>query len=146
MFQKRCRQEKNFSPQVQKDGNTYNSGCTLVVTCLTANPPVLCLDKAERTESFVFSVLWSYVKRDFNINIYNARQTIHQMQRNTVTTTSHLLSRTVLNRGLFCGSRADFHMMALKYHKPLQDHLGHNLIAGLGLACMLKDSNSLNSF
>ncbi|KAF2875810.1 hypothetical protein BDV95DRAFT_562694 [Massariosphaeria phaeospora] len=40
---------------------TYNSGYSLVVTHLTTNPPVHCLNSAERTGSVVFSVLWSYV-------------------------------------------------------------------------------------
>ena len=41
---------------------TYNSGYSLVVTHLTTNPPVRCLNRAERTGSLVFNVLWSYVK------------------------------------------------------------------------------------
>jgi hypothetical protein len=45
---------------------TYNSGYSLVVTHLTTNPPVRCLNRAERTGSLVFNVLWSYVK-DFDI-------------------------------------------------------------------------------
>jgi hypothetical protein len=32
-----------------------------VVTHLTTNPPVRCLNRAERTGSLVFNVLWSYV-------------------------------------------------------------------------------------
>jgi hypothetical protein len=34
---------------------TYNSGYSLVVTHLTTNPPVRCLNKAERTGSLVVS-------------------------------------------------------------------------------------------
>jgi hypothetical protein len=41
---------------------TYNSGYSLVVTHLTTNPPVRCLNRAERTGSLVFNVLWSYVE------------------------------------------------------------------------------------
>ena len=37
---------------------TYNSGYSLVVTHLTTNPPVPCLNMAERTGSLVFMVLW----------------------------------------------------------------------------------------
>jgi hypothetical protein len=33
-----------------------------VVTHLTTNPPVRCLNRAERTGSLVFNVLWSYVR------------------------------------------------------------------------------------
>ena len=32
-----------------------------MVTHLTTSPPVLCLNRAERTGSLVFRVLWSYV-------------------------------------------------------------------------------------
>jgi hypothetical protein len=45
-----------------KKAKTYNSGYSLVVTHLTTNPPVRCLNRAERTGSLVFNVLWSYVK------------------------------------------------------------------------------------
>jgi hypothetical protein len=44
-----------------KKTKTYNSGYSLVVTHLTTNPPVRCLNRAERTGSLVFNVLWSYV-------------------------------------------------------------------------------------
>jgi outer membrane protein assembly factor BamB len=40
---------------------TYNSGDSLVVTHLTTNPPVSCLNRAERTGSLVLKILWSYV-------------------------------------------------------------------------------------
>jgi hypothetical protein len=33
-----------------------------VVTHLTTNPPVSCLNRAERTGSLVLKILWSYVK------------------------------------------------------------------------------------
>jgi hypothetical protein len=45
----------------KKTAKTYNSGYSLVVTHLTTNPPVRCLNRAERTGSLVFNVLWSYV-------------------------------------------------------------------------------------
>ena len=45
-----------------KRSKTYNSGYSLVVTHLTTNPPVRCLNRAERTGSLVFNVLWSYVE------------------------------------------------------------------------------------
>jgi hypothetical protein len=45
-----------------KSQKTYNSGYSLVVTHLTTNPPVRCLNRAERTGSLVFNVLWSYVE------------------------------------------------------------------------------------
>jgi hypothetical protein len=45
-----------------KRAKTYNSGYSLVVTHLTTNPPVRCLNRAERTGSLVFNVLWSYVE------------------------------------------------------------------------------------
>jgi hypothetical protein len=40
---------------------TYNSGDSLVVTHLTTNPLVSCLNRAERTGSLVLKILWSYV-------------------------------------------------------------------------------------
>jgi hypothetical protein len=50
---------------VQEDSlaKTYNSGDSLVVTHLTTNPPVSCLNRAERTGSLVLKILWSYVKK-----------------------------------------------------------------------------------
>jgi hypothetical protein len=48
--------------EAEKVAKTYNSGYSLVVTHLTTNPPVRCLNRAERTGSLVFNVLWSYVK------------------------------------------------------------------------------------
>jgi hypothetical protein len=44
-----------------QEQKTYNSGYSLVVTHLTTNPPVRCLNRAERTGSLVLNVLWSYV-------------------------------------------------------------------------------------
>jgi hypothetical protein len=40
---------------------TYNSEDSLMVTHLTTSSPVRCLNRAERTGSLVFNVLWSYV-------------------------------------------------------------------------------------
>ena len=54
-----------------KKSKTYNSGYSLVVTHLTTNPPVRCLNRAERTGSLVFNVLWSYVQTMFNLTVYN---------------------------------------------------------------------------
>ena len=41
-----------------------------MVTHLTTSPPVLCLNRAERTGSLVFRVLWSYVKDLCNTKVY----------------------------------------------------------------------------
>jgi hypothetical protein len=49
---------------------TYNSGYSLVVTHLTTNPPVRCLNRAERTGSLVFNVLWSYVEDELDGTLY----------------------------------------------------------------------------
>jgi hypothetical protein len=38
-----------------KNLKTYNSGDSLVVTHLTTNPPVSCLNRAERTGSLAFT-------------------------------------------------------------------------------------------
>jgi hypothetical protein len=51
---------------------TYNSGYSLVVTHLTTNPPVRCLNRAERTGSLVFNVLWSYVMEILTNVLYDA--------------------------------------------------------------------------
>jgi hypothetical protein len=48
--------------RINKMAKTFNSGYSLVVTHLTTNPPVRCLNRAERTGSLVFNVLWSNVK------------------------------------------------------------------------------------
>jgi hypothetical protein len=40
---------------------TYDSGYWLVVTHLTTNPPVHCLNKAEQTRSLIFNVPFLYV-------------------------------------------------------------------------------------
>jgi hypothetical protein len=55
--------------ETQNTAKTYNSGYSLVVTHLTTNPPVRCLNRAERTGSLVFNVLWSYVTTTL-ISIY----------------------------------------------------------------------------
>jgi hypothetical protein len=41
-----------------------------VVTHLTTNPPVRCLNRAERTGSLVFNVLWSYVEELLISSLY----------------------------------------------------------------------------
>jgi hypothetical protein len=43
-----------------------------MVTHLTTNPPVRCLNRAERTGSLVFNALWSYVKDLGHEYIYEA--------------------------------------------------------------------------
>jgi hypothetical protein len=40
---------------VKEWAKTYNSGYSLVVTHLTTNPPVRCLNRAERTGSLVIT-------------------------------------------------------------------------------------------
>ena len=59
---------------ITKNSKTYNSGYSLVVTHLTTNPPVRCLNRAERTGSLVFNVLWSYVKTMLVVTSHIARQ------------------------------------------------------------------------
>jgi hypothetical protein len=70
-------------PQKEK---TYNSGYSLVVTHLTTNPPVRCLNRAERTGSLVFNVLWSYVK--------DMLRNAHYMLRNRALTVYHPSAET----------------------------------------------------
>jgi hypothetical protein len=55
---------------------TYNSGCSPVVTHLATNLPVHCLNRAERTGSLVFNVLWSYVEEKRHSNPYDYRNLI----------------------------------------------------------------------
>jgi hypothetical protein len=58
--------------QKQKESKTYNSGDSLVVTHLTTNPPVSCLNRAERTGSLVLKILWSYVEESSWHDGYNS--------------------------------------------------------------------------
>jgi hypothetical protein len=55
---------KKVKTSKQKMAKTYNSGYSPVVTHLTTNPPVSCLNIAERTGSIVFKILWSYVEEN----------------------------------------------------------------------------------
>jgi hypothetical protein len=61
MEQRRC-STAEMGAAKNKTPKTYNSGDSPVVTHLTTSPPVRCLNRAERTGSLVFNVLWSYVK------------------------------------------------------------------------------------
>jgi hypothetical protein len=70
------RLKENSARQLAK---TYNSGYSLVVTHLTTNPPVRCLNRAERTGSLVFNVLWSYVKDRLNNNISDTNSKIRDL-------------------------------------------------------------------
>jgi hypothetical protein len=56
--------------QRKKNAKTYNRGDSPVVTHLTTSPPVRCLNRAERTGSLVFNVLWSYVEELGKEKIY----------------------------------------------------------------------------
>jgi hypothetical protein len=59
--------------RTMETAKTYNSGYSLVVTHLTTNPPVRCLNRAERTGSLVFNVLWLYVEHMKRIYVYDGR-------------------------------------------------------------------------
>jgi hypothetical protein len=54
---KKCMKEMIEKRETKKGAKTYNSGYSLVVTHLTTNPPVRCLNRAERTGSLVVSCL-----------------------------------------------------------------------------------------
>jgi hypothetical protein len=54
----------------KESSKTYNSGDSPVVTHLTTSPPVRCLNRAERTGSLVFNVLWSYVEELLESEVY----------------------------------------------------------------------------
>jgi hypothetical protein len=63
ILQKQARTPRpSFFRVCKKIQKTYNSGDSPVVTHLTTSPPVRCLNRAERTGSLVFNVLWSYVE------------------------------------------------------------------------------------
>jgi hypothetical protein len=63
-------EQKIKSPGSPKTLKTYNSRDSLMVTHLTTNPPVSCLNRAERTGSLVFMILWSYVAKETEYAIY----------------------------------------------------------------------------
>jgi hypothetical protein len=56
----------SFGPTAQarakRLSKTFNSWDSLMVTHLTTNQPVCCLNRAERTGSLVFNILWSNVE------------------------------------------------------------------------------------
>jgi hypothetical protein len=54
----------------KQSAKTYNRGDSLMVTHLTTNPPVRCLNRAERTGSLVFNALWSYVEDNVFGDVY----------------------------------------------------------------------------
>jgi hypothetical protein len=57
-----CAIFRSVAKRRPRDPKTYNSGDSLVVTHLTTNPPVSCLNRAERTGSLALKILWSYVE------------------------------------------------------------------------------------
>jgi hypothetical protein len=66
-----CWKDKN---RAYTGAKTFNSGYSLVVTHLTTNPPVRCLNRAERTGSLVLNVLWSNVIVTGNKRLINLRK------------------------------------------------------------------------
>jgi hypothetical protein len=56
---------------------TYNSGYSLVVTHLTTNPPVRCLNRAERTGSLIVSC--STTTKTVKIPVYGITRTEHRL-------------------------------------------------------------------
>jgi hypothetical protein len=61
-FSKACKLILSPLPESKNKSKTFNSGYSLVVTHLTTNPPVRCLNRAERTGSLAFNILWSNVE------------------------------------------------------------------------------------
>jgi hypothetical protein len=74
-YKQRRKAAASMGKRLQK---TYNSGYSLVVTHLTTNPPVRCLNRTERTGSLVFNVLWSYVEDVVHILVYICGCTVPQ--------------------------------------------------------------------
>jgi hypothetical protein len=69
-----------FEPHLSKKASkTFNSWDSLMVTHLTTSQPVCCLNRAERTGSLVFNILWSNVlimeKQTVSIPIYECSST-----------------------------------------------------------------------
>jgi hypothetical protein len=54
--------------RAKRMAKTYNSGYSLVVTHLTTNPPVRCLNRAERTGSLVVSCSLDMNALDFSVS------------------------------------------------------------------------------
>ena len=68
-----------IEPAINHDGGakrstvkakTYNSRDSLMVTHLTTNPPVSCLNIAEQTGCVVLKILWSYVTVNLAAVVY----------------------------------------------------------------------------
>jgi hypothetical protein len=56
------REMVEFFRGAKRMSKTYNSRDSPMVTHLTTNPPVSCLNIAEQTGCVVLKILWSYVK------------------------------------------------------------------------------------
>ena len=61
-----------FTWNISQKSKTYNSRDSLMVTHLTTNPPVSCLNRAERTGSLVVST---------TINLFSLKLTVSRRQR-----------------------------------------------------------------
>jgi hypothetical protein len=72
----------------------------IVVTHLTTNPPVRCLNRAERTGSLVFNVLWPYVENKSDNDRYNDSLYGRQLVPD-VRSSPHNL-QTIVPMSLFC--------------------------------------------
>jgi hypothetical protein len=68
-----------------------------VVTHLTTNPPVRCLNRAERTGSLVLNVLWSNVKVLVDGNEY---QVTNSLVVTCLTTSLSVLCFSILKRAV----------------------------------------------
>jgi hypothetical protein len=66
--------------QFEQKSKTYNSGYSLVVTHLTTNPPVRCLNRAERTGSLV--VTCSAAAQTANVSVYGIAEDVNPSCRN----------------------------------------------------------------
>jgi hypothetical protein len=69
------------SSRLKAMSKTYDSRDSPVVTHLTTGLPVRCLNRAERTGSLVFNVLWSYVE-GLRINLHCEKNTQHTVSTN----------------------------------------------------------------
>ena len=112
---------------------TYNSRDSLMVTHLTTNPPVSCLNRAERTGSLVFMILWSYVQEVLMATIYirgqNA-QSIDNRPLSCVLLTKHCATTlTIQGQGIFTDLARFMPAITLEYSfthflPPLRNSIG----------------------
>ena len=72
-----------------KRAKTYNSRCSLVVTYLTTDPPVCCLNRAERTGNL--AVIWPLTTNIPNSTVSSVATAENRPQKTPICKTLHAL-------------------------------------------------------